>query len=161
MADVTCCGHYYEVGDELIGHSFTCPKCGSRMVFRQTFSGSYSTPPAAPRPMPTRNVAGQGMVDRSPMGWFQAWHVRKLNELGDWPRMKRRMNGQLGVGLMLAALATAYSEQFNLGTPEGIGGALLTMAFFGAGVWLMVSWHRDKRGQLRLADRFCRFCGAG
>ena len=71
MADATCCGNYYEVGDELIGHSFTCPKCGSRMVFRKTFSGSYSTPPAAPRPMPPQNVtANQPVEVRSGDQWF-------------------------------------------------------------------------------------------
>jgi hypothetical protein len=53
------------------------------------------------------------------------------------------------------------SEQSNLGTPEGIGGALLTLAFFGASMWLMVRRRIDKRRQLRLEDRFCQFCGAG
>jgi predicted RNA-binding Zn-ribbon protein involved in translation (DUF1610 family) len=53
MADASCCGHYYEVSDELIGHSFTCPKCGRQMVFRKTFSGSYAAPvPAAPSVSP-------------------------------------------------------------------------------------------------------------
>jgi predicted RNA-binding Zn-ribbon protein involved in translation (DUF1610 family) len=155
MADITCCGQYYEVGDELVGHSFTCPKCGSQTVFRKTFSGSYS----APSPAPAQRVTGKG--PGSPVGRFQAWHVRKLNELGDWPRMKRRRQGQLGAGLMLGALAVVFSEQYNLGTPESNGGALLTMAFFGSGLWLMVSWSRDRNRQRGLENRFCRFCGAG
>jgi predicted RNA-binding Zn-ribbon protein involved in translation (DUF1610 family) len=77
VADITCCGYYYEVGDELIGHTFTCPKCGVRTVFRKTFSGSYGTPPAVPRPMFTRNVATGRSVGVSYGGQRLRWGLNQ------------------------------------------------------------------------------------
>jgi predicted RNA-binding Zn-ribbon protein involved in translation (DUF1610 family) len=93
MADATCCGQYYEVGDELIGHAFTCPKCGNRMVFRNTFSGSSSTLPTPRRPTPPQNVAASQPV-RAISG--NQWFPRGLNQR--W----------LAVGLIAALAMIAF-----------------------------------------------------
>src|ERR1035437_810820 len=97
MADATCCGHYYEVGDELVGHSFTCPKCGNRMVFRKTYSGSYSTLPTL-RPMPPQNVAASQPVGvRSGDQWF--------------PRGLNQKRLAVGVIVALAVIALGVTDR--------------------------------------------------